>query len=202
LVEKEVVFADSWWPTDLTPVDAEAIPKPVYVQATKWLRTMIKPQWLPDDPNIWMAGVRKEVPLKADYLVLRYKIGGTRIQIQEDGAGVSLLIDTGAFADMKPEALLTSAIRKFLKYPEDKLNTLKFFLKSFEHDGRRIYYGSVDCDFDRYDREAHFKRIWYNYTFLWTDGRRVFFSLVEMDGRPPKRKQARAGIARRFKPAE
>ena len=82
LVEKEVVFADSWWPTDLTPVDAEAIPKPVYVQATKWLRTMIKPQWLPDDPNIWMAGVRKELPLKADYLVLRYQIGEVKIQIQ------------------------------------------------------------------------------------------------------------------------
>jgi hypothetical protein len=202
LVEKDSLFTDSWWPADLPRVSPEAIPAKVYVHATKWLRTMIKPQWLPDDPNIWMAGVRKKVPLKADYLVLRYQIGGTKIQIQEDGAGVSLLIDTGAFADMEPDAFLTSVIRKFLRYPEDKLNTLKFFLKSVEHDGRRIYYGSVDCDFDRYNREAHFKRIWYNYTFLWTDRRRVFFSLAEMDGQPPKRKRARPGLPKRFKTSE
>jgi hypothetical protein len=202
--EKEWVFLDAWWPTDADSrkVSADRIPERVLARTTTWLHTMIGSQWLPQDPNAWMTGVQKEKPVEADYLILRYQVDKTRIQIQEDGAGVSILIDTGTFADIKAEAFLTSAIRKFLRYPEDKLGTLKFYLKSFEHEGKTVYYGTVDCDFDRYDTEAYFKRTWYNHTFVWTDGRRAFFSLVESTGEPPQHKQARPGIPRRFKPAE
>jgi hypothetical protein len=202
LVEKRLEFAESWWPTGLARVQAQDIPQPVYAHATKWLRTMIKAQWLPNDPNAWMAGVRKGKPRATDCLILRYAIENQKIQVQEDGAGVALLIDTGAFADMKPDAFLTSVIRKFLRYPEDKLGTLKFYLKSFEHEGKTISYGTVDCDFNRDDTEAYFKRNWYQHTFVWTDGRRAFFSLVEMDGRPLQPTHPRPGISRRFKAPE
>jgi hypothetical protein len=202
LVERRAEFAESWWPADLPRVRTQDVPQTVYAHATRWLRTMIKSTWLPNDPNAWMVGVRKTEPRAADCLILRYAIEKQRIQIQEDGAGVALLIDTGSFADVKPDAFLTSVIRKFLRYPEDKLGALKFYLENFEHEGKTIYYGTVDCDFDRYDTEAYFKRTWYNHTFVWTDGRRAFFSLVESTGEPPQHKQARPGIPRRFKPAE
>ncbi len=136
LVEKRPEFAEAWWPMDLPRVQTQDIPQPVYAHATKWLRTMIKAQWLPNDPDTWMAGVRKAEPRAADYLILRYGRRNQRIQIQEDGVGLSLLIDTGSFTDVKPEVFLTSVIRKFLRYPEDKLGTLKFYLKSFEHEGK------------------------------------------------------------------
>lgn len=202
--EKDSVFLDAQWPTDADSrkVRTDRIPERALARTTTWLRTMIKVQWLPLDPNAWMTGVQKEKPVEADYLILRYQIEKTKIQIQEDGTGVSILIDTGTFADMKPEAFLTSTIRKFLRYPEDRLGTLKFYLKSFEYEGKTISYGTVDCDFDRYDTEAFFKRTWYNHTFVWTDGRRAFFSLVESTGQPPQHKQARPGIPRRFKSAE
>ena len=172
------------------------------MRASTWLRTMIKAEWLPEDPNAWMIGVQKEDPRKGDYLILRYRIGSVRIQIQENGAAANVLIDTGALADAKPEAFLTSVVRKFLRYPQDKLGSLQFYLKPFAHEGRSFHHGWMDCDFDRYDTEAYFRRIWYNHTCVWTDRKRVLFSLVERDGQPPKRKQARAGIARRFQPAE
>jgi hypothetical protein len=204
VAEKDSVFADSWWPTDLDArrINSARIPPRVFVRASNWLRTMIKPEWLPEDPNAWMIGIQKEHPVKADYLILRYQIEGIRVQIQETGAAACVLIDTGTSTDIRADAFLTSMVRKFLRYPEDKLGALEFFLKSFEHEGKKIDHGTMDCDFDRYDTEAYFRRIWYNHTCVWTDRRRAFFSLVERDGQPPKRKQARAGIARRFQPAE
>ncbi len=163
---------------------------------------MVKSEWLPEDPNGWMIGVQKEVPRKGDYLILRYQIGAVRIQIQENGAAASVLIDTGAFAETKPEAFLTAVTRKFLRYPQDKLGSLEFYMESFEREGRSFYHGWMDCDFDRYDTEAYFRRIWYNHTCVWTDGRHAFFRLVERDGRPAKRTQIRPGLSKRFKPAE
>jgi hypothetical protein len=204
LVQKRSAFGDSWWPTDLAsrPVNPGDIPKNVLTKATTWLRTMIKAQWLPDDPNAWMIGVRKESPSKADYLILRYEIENKTVQIQENGASVRILIDTGARSEMKPEAFLTSVVNTFLRFPEDRFGTLAFCLKRFQHDGVSIWHGTMDCDFDRYDQEAYFRRIWYNHTDVWTDGRRAFFGLIEKDGRPWKPTRARPGIPRRFKPAE
>jgi hypothetical protein len=204
LIQKRSVFADSWWPTDLAsrPVSPADIPKEVLTKATTWLRTMIKTQWLPDDPNAWMIGVRKGSPNKADYLILRYKTENKTIQIQENGASVRVLIDTGSQSEMKPEAFLASVVSTFLRFPRDKLETLGFYLERFEHDGVSIWHGTMDCDFNRYDREAYFGRTWYNHTDVWTDGRRVFSSLVEKDGRAWKPTRVRPGIPRRFKPAQ
>jgi hypothetical protein len=204
VAEKDSVFLDAWWPTDADSprVSVDRIPEKALARTTTWLRTMIRPQWLPQDPNTWMTGVQKEKPQKADYLILRYRIGAITVQIQENGSAARVLVDTGASTDEKPEAFLTSVIRKFFRYPEDKLGTLKFYLKSLEHEGKTISYGTVDCDFDRYDTEAFFKRTWYNHTFVWTDGRRAFFSLVEKDGRPSKPTKATPGIPRRFKAPE
>jgi hypothetical protein len=204
LVQKRLAFGDSWWPTDLAsrPVRPDDIPKEVLTKATAWLRTMVKGQWLPEDPNTWMIGVRKQTPTKADYLILRYKVENRTIQIQENGAFVCILIDTGSQSEMKPEAFLTNVIRTFLRFPEDKLATLRFYLDHFEQDGLSIWYGTIDCDFNRDDRDAYFRRIWYNQTDVWTDGQRVFFSLVEKDGRPWKPVRVTPDIPRRFKPTE
>jgi hypothetical protein len=201
LVEKGSEFANTRWPANLaaTRVKRDDIPEGVFSKTTKWLRTMIKPEWLPDDPAAWMTGVRKEKPHKGDYLVLRYKVATQTIQIQEDGAALCILIDTGSFADMQPQAFLTSIVRKFLRYPDDKLASLQFYLDSFKYERRKICCGTMDCDFDRYDTEAYLRRTWYNHTYVWTDGRRAYFGLVEMDGEPSKRKRARPGLPKRFK---
>lgn len=197
-------YSDSSWPKELAKnkVGVDQIPTTVFTKATYWLRLMIKNEYLPKEPNEWLVGIRK--PLKedyiADYLVMRYAVGLHKFQIQEDGGVVRLLIDVNDPNLLKPrvEDFLSGVVREFLNYPSDKLNKLKFKLNSFAHEGETIYYGTMDCNFDFESEQAWEERTWWNHTYVWTDGKRACFSLVEMDGRPVERNQAKPGPVRRF----
>lgn len=202
LKEKSLSYADSAWPKDLNKrkVQAGQIPRKVLVEANKWLRTMIKDKYLPKDPNTWLAGIRAR---EADYLVMRYSVGAYKVQVQEDGTVVRVLIEVNEPNLWKEgfEDFLTGAVREFLNYPLDKLDKLKFDLKTFEYGTSKklVAYGKLECDYDPCRKDAWKTRIWWNQTYVWTDGKRVYFSMVERDGKRIELTQAKPGIPRRFR---
>lgn len=222
LKQKGLEYVDSTWPKDLHKirVDRAKVPQDVMAKTSKWLRTMIRSKYLPQDPNNWLIAIRKpktgyfvvkrkpdgvhKVHVKEegsiDYLIMRYFIGSHKLQIQENGSAVHLLIDINDPNIFNPqiEQFLKDVVYEFLNYPEGKKDSLTFYLKSFAHNKKRIYFGTVDCDFNRKDRQAWFRRIWWNHTYIWTDGKRVYFSLVERDGKPLKRTQPKPGSPKRF----
>ena len=131
---------------------------------------------------------------------MRYNVDGYKIQVQENGSATRILIEdpNSISSDQSIEDYVVHIIYKFLNYPVEHKNSFKFYIKNFEHSKKKIYFGTVNCAFDWKNREARSKRIWWNNTSFWTDGKRVYFSLVNFDGKPRKRTQAKPGIPRRF----
>jgi hypothetical protein len=224
LTEKRREFKDAAWPQDLDKVrvDKSRVPNTVMMKAGQWLRLMVKDKYLPKDPNNWFIPIRKpkpgyykvgtdpngtvrrtHIPEEGfdDYLIMRYSVGGNVFQIQESGAAVRLLIDVndpGLFRS-EPKQFITDALYEFLNYPTEYKGSLRFDpLEDFTYLGRTIWSDIVNCNFDIQDREARSKRTWWNHTFLWTDGKRLYLSLVEMDGHPQE-PQAAMGLRPRFK---
>jgi len=203
LKAKGLEYADSAWPKELgrNKVDADQIPGRVLAKATYWVRLMIKNEYLPKEPNEWLVGIRKTTgEYTADCLVMRYLVETHKVQIQEYPGTLRLLIDVNDpnLWRTRVEDFLVATVNKFLNFPADKLDKLTFRLDSFVYDGQAIFYGSMDCDFDFESREAWEKRVWWNHTYVWTDVKRAYFSLVEMDGKPVERNQAKPGFVRRF----
>jgi hypothetical protein len=204
LKAKGLEYADSAWPKELgrNKVDEDQIPGTVLAKTTNWIRVMIKNEYLPKEPNEWLVGIRKAMgEYTADCLVMRYSVGPHKVQIQEYPGTVRLLIDVNDpnLWKTRVEDFLAATVSKFLNYPVDKLSKLTFKLNKFAHESQTIYYGTMDCDFDFESKEAWEKRVWWNHTYVWTDGKRAYFSLVEMDGKPVEGTQARPGFPRRFR---
>ncbi len=226
LTEKGLEYKDSAWPKDLDRIqlDKSRVPDQVVARTTQWLRTMIKSEYLPSDPNDWLIPVRKAksgyyetrrdpngttrttyVPTEGtdDYLVMRYSVGANRLQVQEDGSAVHLLIDVNEprLFSSNVEQFITNVLYEFLNYPVEHKGALKFNLKKSTHAGVSIWSGTVDCDFDFEDNTAWAKRTWWSHTYLWTDAKRVYFGLVRASGKPqsPGQGNARAGSRPRFR---
>lgn len=220
LRQKGLAYNDLEWPRNIShrKVDLKKVPDVVLEKGIRWISTIIKAEWLPNDVNKRLIAIRKPKPRyfavrepnqphkayiqqkgSVDYLIVRYKVAGHKIQVQENGIAMSILIDPNEpIRDKREiEAFLTDVIYKFLNYPVEKKGTLKFHLQSFTYNKKEMYIGTVDCDFNREDEQAWFKRIWWNHTYVYTDGKKVYLSLVERDGKPLK-PQARPGIPSRF----
>lgn len=195
-------YKDAAWPKDINSkkVDLTKVPDEILQSAINWMKTMIKDRYLPKEIKTkWILGVHKEDEPSADYLVLRYKIGGHKIQIQENGIAVCVLIEPNSVSDNpKTEEFVSNTIYEFLNYPKDK-TSLKFYLENFDCNHEKIYFGTVDCAFDKNDKHAWGNRTWWNHTYIWTDGKKLYLALVEMD-RDKQRgpKQPKPGITRRF----
>jgi len=221
LGQKGLEFTDSNWPKDIgrRKVDLAKVPDEVLQTAIDWMRIMIRDEWVPDDLKNQIIGIRKPKPgyfiVKdsneenkihmqekgtVDYLIVRYKVDGHKIQVQENGIGMSILIDPNdsIYENQEIGNFMTDVIYRFLNYPKDKRGTLKFYLKSFTYENKKIYFGTVDCDFDRNDDEAWLRRTWWNHSYVWTDGQKVYINLVEMDGKPCKATYAKPGYPIRF----
>ncbi len=226
LTDKRPEFRDSAWPQDIDKirVDRSRVPNEVLTTTSRWLTTMIKAKYLPKDPNDWLIPIRKAKPGfhkidKApdgttrrthipeegfdDYFGARYSVAGNSFQIQEGRGAVHLLIDVNEarLFNAKIEQFVTNALYEFLNYPEGQKGALRFSLDTFQHGGKTIWFGIVNCDFDIRDSGARARRAWWSHTFMWTDGRRVYFSLVKMSGEPKDagRGSAKLGGRPRFK---
>jgi hypothetical protein len=223
LDKESIPYKDSSWPEDIekAKVEMARVPQKVMAETTCWLRTMIKSEYLPREPNEWLIAVRKPKPGyfrvergpegvrkvhigqkgTNDYLIMRYSIDGHKLQIQENGAAVRLLIDVNnpTTFGSNAEEFITNTIYEFLNYPEGQKNSLEFYLRSLAYNDKTIHFGTVDCNFRRGETEAYSKRIWWNHTGVWTDGKRIYLSLVERDGKPIEARQARPGIRPRFR---
>jgi hypothetical protein len=226
LAEKRGEFRDSAWPHDIEKirVDKERVPDEVLKETNQWLKMMIKGKYLPQDPNSWLIPVRKPRPgfyeVKTDpngairkthipgegvddYFVARYSIDRFSLEIQEGRGAVHLLIDVNdpAFLNSKTEQFLTTVLYEFLNYPEGQKGTLSFSIESSKHNAQMIWSGVVSCNFDTTNSAARAKRTWWNHTSVWTDGRRVYLSLVELSGEPQSMNMAtsKPGYPPRFK---
>ncbi|MBN1359362.1 MAG: hypothetical protein JW993_02165 [Sedimentisphaerales bacterium] len=224
LTERRLEFKDAAWPRDINVVrvDKARVPDAVLASTTRWLRTIIKTKYLPEHPNDWLIPIREPrpgfykidtaldgsvrrtlIPREGfdDYLVTRYAVGHQRFQIQENGASVRVVIDVNDpnLFSPKIEQFVSNVLYTFLNYPLEHKDKLRFALSSFEHGGRTIWFGVLDCNFSIADSEVRATRTWWNHTYMWTDGRRVYFSLVEMIGEHRTPGQAREGLPLRFK---
>ena len=165
------------------------VPDEVLDKADIWIRTMIRSKWLPLILKNRFTAIRREKLSGPDYLVFRYIVEGHKIQVQEKGAVIEILIEREdpVSHSEKIENFLTDVIYEFLNYPLGNKKFIKYYLKNFNYKGETIYYGTVNCDFDLAgDAEMWKNRTWWNHTYLWTDGKRAYFSLVEMNGKPAR----------------
>jgi hypothetical protein len=224
LAEKSGQFRNTAWPRDIdnARVDSSRVPREVLAKTSGWLATMIRATYLPKDPNNWLIPIRKPRPGSYlhekmpdgttrkthfpdkgfdDYLISSYSVRGHKFQIQENDVAVHLLIDvsdTKLFSS-HIEQFVTNALYEFLNYPLDHKAALDFKLENFKYGSQTVWFGIVNCDFDMQDNEAWSKRTWWNHTFVWTDGKRIYLSMAERDGRPREPTQAKPGIPPRFK---
>lgn len=176
------------------------IPADVLIEAVRWTKIMIKGKWIPNDLANRFVGLKEYRPV-FDYLGARYVSGGYEIQILEGGA-VCLLVNTGRVqrrigvteTRQAIELYLKDSIKKFLNFPEDKIDKIEFKLKcvSLAREGM-LYYGVMDCEYNNMDPDH---RNWWHHIYVWSDGKCVFFSMVEMDGTHPKKVSARPGLIR------
>jgi len=207
LTEKGAEYRDSRWPENINEqkVSLDVVPQECLDHTVDWIRTMVKDKWLPDDLKNRMIAIPRKSLSEPDYLIVRYILDGYKIQIQENGIAVMILIETNNITEANEsiEDFLTSAIYEFLNYPTDKRDSLQYRLNNFKYNDTLVYYGQVDCDFDISSVNAEMlrKRIWWNHTYCWTDGKRVYLGMVEMDGIPytgRKLGSSRPGFRERF----
>ena len=157
LGKKSLAYKDSKWSKDIASrkVDLANIPEEVLQKSVGWIKTMIKEEWQPKDIKTkWLKGLRKEEHPAADYLILRYKVDGCKIQVQENGSATRILIEdpNSISSDQNIENYIVHTIYKFLNYPVGHKNSFKFYIKDLEHGNKKIYYGKFNCGFDSKDK--------------------------------------------------
>lgn len=227
LAERNSQFLRAAWPEDVNAmrVDASLVPDDVVEEVARWLRTMISSEYLPNDPKRWLIPIRKpkpgfyrviemgpdgpvrkeHVPEEGfdDYFVMKYGVGGYRFQIQDNASAVLLLVDVNDsnLHSSNARQFITNVLYEVLKYPVQYKDALVFNLRNFEYGDATVWFGVVDCNFDLRDAEARARRAWWNHTYVWTDGRRAYFSLVKRSGEPPTTgaRNPRPGLPRRFR---
>ena len=124
-IEEIGYLQTSVWPRELpkkalpiTDVQVSSL-----VQAEEVAKLMLRPEWVPDGlRNKWMpfrwTGPGMS-PKEIDCLYYRYQVDGVRIQIREDGTGMSVLIDPGQHARPAPsvEEYVVDMAPRFLTLP-------------------------------------------------------------------------------------
>ena len=162
-----------------------------------------KSEWVPDSlkAHFIPIRIRKDYfpPQDVDYLITRYQLREHQIQIMESGAAVRILIvpPTSRAEAMPIEDYIVESARLFLNLPGDTIESIQVKGRSsgLGEDGI-LYRGIMDC----YDKEEPAARAWWHHSYVWSDGQRVYFSLVERDGQPVSldRMQVHPGISPRF----
>jgi hypothetical protein len=204
VTKQNITFRDSKWPEDVdkNKVSREEIPSQVIEHCEKWIKEIIKDRWVPQDIIERLRGLRKKQPYEADCLLVRYSKSGTRIQIQEDGAVLGILIDPNSLDkrdDIKQ--YLIESLYQYFNFPQSLKDRIVISYTIIENEGNApLYYGIVNCDYDITRKDEWKRRVWWSDTFFWTDGGIIYFSFVEYKENKPKDvTHAKPGSLKRFK---
>jgi len=200
-------YRDAIWPSQAElekKVDPSLVPAAVTERAERWVNTILKEEWVPTDLARRFIPLTRTVPTvppdQVDYLVARYKVSVTQIQIEETGVSLSVLITPeGGSPASDVESYIKSAAARYLNLPPEVLAKGELKLKSEGlSDGGRLYYGTMDYKYEPLMRN----RAWWNHTYLWSDGKSLYFHTLERTGTEPARgpelQQAKPGIPPRF----
>lgn len=166
--------------------------------ADKWIRIILRKDWVPDDLKENFIPLRLSIPTippeDVDYLITRYEINDYYIQIMEDGVTVEILIVpvNRDISGTSTVDYLKKMVEQFINIPHDQIQSI-IINNHNETPNDTFYYGTIDC----VDKEKSQFRKWWHNTYALSDGSCVYLSIVECDGKPI-RPQSRPGIAGRF----
>lgn len=204
LGDKEHVYLDALWPSStlienkkipISKVSPEVIEKSVY-----WIKTAIKKEWLPEDLQNrlitlkdfkkWEKRDKQGIVFSqgvGDYIIAEYETRNYKINIQENGRSLSLLIALPDTTDISqdPEGIIKKWIETFTNFPLQKSNRLTYQLQKADD----VYYGKVLCDWedktaDLLSGKTVISNMWWQHFNVCTDGTFFFISLPETDGTP------------------
>jgi hypothetical protein len=166
--------------------------------ADKWIRIILRKDWVPDDLKENFIPLRLSIPTippeNVDYLITRYEINNYYIQIMENGAAVELLIVpvNRDISDTSTVDYLKKMVEQFINIPHEQIKDI--IIKNHnESPNDTLYYGTVDC----IDIDKGGSRKWWNHSYAFSDGSCIYLGIVECNGTPQK-PQSRPGIADRF----
>jgi hypothetical protein len=122
------------------------IPGEVKETAQEWLKRVIRPEYLPEDPVALMKGMTWRVdyipPQNVDFLVLEYARGKSAFRIAEAPGNVSVLwVDADIAAGEDPANAAIDLAKKLLAIPEDRQADLRANLKELPAGDQKVFAG-------------------------------------------------------------
>ncbi len=210
LQKLDVEYRLAIWPNaeeleEKQPLDS--ILPDVIQDSANYMRVILKSGWIPEDLEDHFVAFRRITPSltpqQAEIFIVRYEIKGQRIQISEDGYGISILIDPMAEKDSQSsisEYMITCA-KEYLNLPEERIANIKTELKTVELDGSEtLHFGKVYCEDKNMDPERKWweQRTWWHWIYVWSDGRLIYFSTVRKYTRPVLIPNCKPGLQPRF----
>lgn len=190
------------WPMKLKYEDVpkSRIPLEVFRDVEKWTRTIIQDHWLPPRLKSRMRGLIDGYPPR-DYLMVRFRIGQTVIQVVDTCIGLAILLkpDVQLSEGDEIEQFISNCMHKYILLEPQRIDRYEFRLRKENVEGRRLFHGTMICDFDLKDHQSWERRIWWNHVLVWTDGEVLQFCFAKLNGKKREMNQVSSGISRRFK---
>ncbi len=201
ILKLSLEYRGAFWPVkgqlDLK-LKNDDITERVKYAAEKWIRIILRKEWVPDDLKENFIPLRLSIPTippeDVDYLITRYEINNYYIQIMEDGVTVEVLIApvNRDISDTTTVDYFKNMVEKFINLPHDQIQTI-IINNHNETPNDTLYYGTIDC----IDIDKGGSRKWWNHLYAFSDGSCIYLSIVECDG-TPTRPQCQPGIPKRF----
>lgn len=194
-------FAGAFWPSKVQldqKILHDTITTNVLDYTENWIKTVFLPQWIPDNIKENLIGLRIRMPFippeDIDYVIIRYEIGGHKIQIMENGIALQILI-VPPEADSQGKTMkdyILSAGRKFFRIPEEEMQELTANVKE-DTINAPFCHGTISIN----DKDLVVKKAWWDNIYVFSDSTCVYFGFVEIDGKQ-KSLQVSPGIPKRF----
>ena len=205
LSTQSLEYRDAIWPSgeELSKaIPLESISFHIVDGAEHWLRTMLKPQWIPEDiRDSWIALTMQRPfipPQDVDYLLTRFETEGYQIQVLENGAALAILVvpPNGRSEGSSIESYIEDSARKYLNLPKDRISQIRVTPAPAGRTSE-FFVGTIDC----VDKNIESRRLWFHHSYVWSDGRCVYYGMVEIDPEAEEASQPHPGIRRRFSDA-
>jgi len=198
-----LAYRNCIWPADEElqgAVPLGSIRREVLRNAVDFVGTVLKAGWVRESlGDHFIALTRKRAtspPSDRDWLMARYGIDETELQVMEDGVSVAVLVvPRGKFpADTSPKEYVCALAKRFLKIPEDRTGAVVVTLRRLAVDKQdSLHYGRIRLG----DENMGTDGLWWHRVNVWCHGSTVYFRVRRSRGQVD-RARATPGIPRRF----